>query len=250
MALPGLGGYGVEAFSTLTKLAPIIDGSQSLRDNKTIPLAGQDVAKKAKTEPFVLFGHSYGGMVAMEACKHLMKDPMFQGCILCSTVASKRSEDLPHSVQARKKFALEYGLEEEFKVSLPYVIHDSIKGQQRDDIQSLRLKNALSAGVDTYAFICDAIDDRPDQHETLKELAFNDVPVFILHGDSDMLIPVSEAMKMYDSLLSVSPTDVSSKPRRSSLTVLDNTGHLPILEKPTESFSAISSWWNSSVLVS
>jgi 3-oxoadipate enol-lactonase len=69
-----------------------------------------------------------------------------------------------------------------------------------------------------------ALAERNDQTTTLKLL---EKPVVIVHGDSDLLIPVERANEMKE----LKPDSI--------LTIIPGAGHLPMLEKPAETVLAL-----------
>jgi pimeloyl-ACP methyl ester carboxylesterase len=69
-----------------------------------------------------------------------------------------------------------------------------------------------------------ALAERPDQTSTLKSI---NQPVIIVHGKEDRLIPVDRALAMKE----INPGSI--------LTVIPKAGHMPMMEKPVETASAL-----------
>ena len=111
-----------------------------------------------------------------------------------------------------------------------------------------RAANAVDAGLAAFHRQLWAIDSRPCQHETLRRLGEAGVPVLVVHGNEDALAPVAEAHAAFASLggaVSGSETDVGHEESASpqQLCVLEETGHLALVERPAEVAQAISAWW-------
>ena len=72
-----------------------------------------------------------------------------------------------------------------------------------------------------------ALKERPDSAPTLAQI---DVPILILHGEQDQLIPLDEARAM------------ASTARRARLVTLPEAGHLPNLEQPEQFNAEVLQW--------
>ena len=72
-----------------------------------------------------------------------------------------------------------------------------------------------------------ALRDRPDQCETLKAV---NVPTLIMCGENDQLCPIERHVMMHDLI------------KGSVLEIIPDAGHLPTLEKPTETNKALQNW--------
>ncbi|MEO0498211.1 MAG: alpha/beta hydrolase [Pseudomonadota bacterium] len=86
---------------------------------------------------------------------------------------------------------------------------------------------ALHLGPRVFERHSKALQNRPDQTESLKKIA---VPTLVLCGAEDALCPVFRHEKMAELIPGA------------DLQIIDNAGHLPVLEKPDETNAAISKW--------
>ncbi len=84
----------------------------------------------------------------------------------------------------------------------------------RDFMNRMRLPNAK------YAFMSTLLAMR-DSQSLSKSLSKIDVPTLLIWGENDRMIPLAYS-KEY--------TEIS----RSKLTIIDNCGHTPFVEKPVE----------------
>jgi len=114
------------------------------------------------------------------------------------------------------------------------VHHESLPPGASASIRAAREANAAAAGLDGFLRQLQALDRRPCQHETLRRLASGGVPILIVHGAEDELVPLSEAQRSLASL-GGAPT--------AEMRVLQRTGHLALVERPHEVAGAIRTWW-------
>ena len=137
---------------------------------------------------------------------------------------------------ARRQRAVDVGLREEVDSSWPLMVHPDTEPTLARRIRDERAANAEEAGVETLLRQLDAIEARPCQHDTLRRLAAAQVPVLVLHGKDDALIPAAEAEAAYATL---SDAGASS----SELLLLEDTGHFALQERTSEVAHAIAGWW-------
>ena len=263
--LPGLHGGGSQFLPAGARrvqwAAPVMDGSDAVRANATVEAAAAEVlrvhadaaVRSCGRADLVLAGHSYGGMVAMEAARQWLDGAApagmdLKGLVLLSTVASAQSEEGKAAMARRRELASREGLQAELDTSWPAMIHPhsfgggakeggvqeggSIEGGAMAMAKAEREVNAHEAGLAAFLRQTDAIDARPCQHATLRRLVEYGVPVLLLHGEDDALAPLAEAEKA-----AASCGDLGE------LVVLERTGHLALVERPEETAEALRSWW-------
>jgi len=242
VCLPGLHG-GLAQFIPVTARLKgnwrIADATVALRRNESIPFAAKDLMETTlkATKEVILLGHSYGGMVALEVAKQLLegkKSTRLKGCVLLSTTASRRSKDLPYAIAERRDNVLKLGLQAELDMTFDWGIDKSVQGDLRAFLRASRNIHANDAGPRVFCKQCDAVDARPDQHATLKLLAAADIPLLLLHGANDLIVPVSEALKSQETL--------KSSGGNFDFTVLEHTGHAPHQEKKQHVTNLIQAW--------
>lgn len=86
---------------------------------------------------------------------------------------------------------------------------------------------AEAKGIDALKAQSLALRDRLDQCETLKTV---NVPTLIMCGENDQLCPIERHVLMHDLI------------KGSVLEIIPNAGHLPTLEKPSETNKALQNW--------
>jgi pimeloyl-ACP methyl ester carboxylesterase len=86
---------------------------------------------------------------------------------------------------------------------------------------------AMTLGADVFSRQSRALRDRPDQQDTLRDVA---VPTIILCGAEDRLCPLERHELMHALIPG------------SRLTVIENAAHLPTLEQPDAVNAALAKW--------
>lgn len=104
-------------------------------------------------------------------------------------------------------------------------------GSDRTDILELCMVMAQALGPDVFINQSKALQSRRDQTKVLEQI---NVPTLILCGREDKLCPV-EKHKMMQSLI------VGSE-----LSVIDRSGHLPVLEMPDITNQLLQNWLHKS----
>ena len=101
------------------------------------------------------------------------------------------------------------------------------EGVQDAAIRDLCLQMAMDLGPDVFLRQSRALRDRPDRQDVLRRVR---VPTLILCGRQDRLCPVERHQLMHGLIPG------------SRLVILEDTGHLPVLEKPDETNAALARW--------
>ncbi len=172
---------------------------------------------------FALCGLSMGGIVAMEVQRQA---PMrVRGLALLDTNPFAELDAVKQNrhVQIEKVKAgrLLNVMCEEMKPN--YLA----EGENKSDILDLCAQMALSLGDDVFIRQSLALRDRPDQCDTLRAI---NVPTLILCGDQDRLCPPDRHRVMHDMV------------RGSTLVIVGDAGHLPVLEQPMETNQHLQAW--------
>ncbi|MFK7791941.1 MAG: alpha/beta fold hydrolase, partial [Devosiaceae bacterium] len=129
--------------------------------------------------------------------------------------------------QVKRALAGELGTVMRDEMKPNYLAH----GPGRQAILDLCMQMAEDLGSQVFADQSEAIKTRPDQRETLRAVS---VPTLILCGREDRLCPIERHTLMQELI------------PHSNLVVIDGAGHLPTLEKPSETNEALSAWLNQS----
>lgn len=172
---------------------------------------------------FALAGLSMGGILAMEVLRQA-PGRVERLALLDTNPRAEASE-----VQARRAPQIARAL----SGGLAQVMRDEMKpnylaaGPGQPAILDLCMDMALSLGPEVFARQSRALRDRPDQQATLA--AFTG-PALVLMGAEDRLCPLDRHELMHKLM------------PQSRLVILPGAGHLPPLERPQETTSALRDW--------
>jgi pimeloyl-ACP methyl ester carboxylesterase len=164
--------------------------------------------------PFVVCGLSMGGYIALEFYRRYSEQ--VAGLILASTRAGADSEAGKEGRDKAAELAKNEGATAVSSGMLPKML--APQNYEADDelveyVEDVMSTASLNGVVGALAAMRDRIDSTP----TLGEI---EVPVLIIHGADDKLIPVSEAELMHKAI------------PNSELVIIPDSGHLPNLEQP------------------
>ncbi|MBF9031708.1 alpha/beta fold hydrolase [Rhodobacterales bacterium HKCCE3408] len=201
-----------------------------LRAIGTAPLVGASdmpsLAARVLAEApprFALAGLSMGGIVAMEIVRQAPE--RVAGLALLDT--NPRAE-LPEVKERRAP-----QMEKVRNGQLRAVMRDEMKpkyladGPNKAAILNLCMEMAMALGPDAFLDQSVALRDRSDQQETLRGVR---CPTLVLCGRADALCPVERHELMHDLVPG------------SRLVVIEDAGHMPVLERPDETNAALADW--------
>ena len=178
----------------------------------------------AVTPPrFALLGLSMGGIVAMEmlrqAANRIERIALLDTNPLAETpkVAARRLRQIDRAMNGQ----LASVMRDEMK---PNYLAD---GPGKAAILDLCMDMALALGPQVFVRQSNALATRPDQQTTLA--AFKG-PALVLMGAEDRLCPRERHDLMHDLM------------PQSRLVIIDGAGHLPTLEQPAQTTTAILDW--------
>lgn len=179
------------------------------------------VADELELDRFVLGGHSMGGYVAFRLAAH-HRDRL-TGLILIDTRAAA---DAPAAVQKRREAiaTIEAGDQDRYlEDMLPTLVGASTKARASEAQGRLR---AIAAAVPDHVLTgcLRGMIDRPDSRGLLADL---DLPVLVMVGAEDELIPVREAHELTDAL------------PNARLKMVPEAGHTPTVERPVAAGDAL-----------
>lgn len=172
-------------------------------------------------DSFDLAGLSMGGIVAMEV---LRQAP--QRVRRLALLDTNPRAELP-AVQALRAPQIARAVAGDLA---GLMAHDTIPryfSSPRPDLAALCLDMALDLGVETFARQSRALRDRPDQTATLATFKG---PALVLMGAQDQLCPRDR----HDQMHALMP--------QSRLTIIPDAGHIPPLENPQATQTALRSW--------
>lgn len=175
----------------------------------------------AVSTPFVVCGLSMGGYIALEFYRRYPEH--VAGLILASTRAGADSAE---GKAGRDKAAADVranGVDGLVEGMLPKLLAPETAASDDELVDFVRDMMAATS-VEGAAGALAAMRDRPDSTPMLAEI---DVPVLIIHGTDDQIIPPSEAEAMHQAI------------KNSRLVLIKDAGHLPNLEQPDEFNDAV-----------
>jgi pimeloyl-ACP methyl ester carboxylesterase len=188
----------------------------------TVEALAADVLEQAPAT-FALGGLSMGGIVAMEVIRQA-PDRVTHLCLMDTNCEAETDQ-----IKAMRQPQIEKALTGQ----LGSVMRNEMKpnyladGPRRADVLDLCMEMALDLGPEVFARQSEALRDRPDQKNTLKNWA---KPTLILTGAQDRLCPLHRHELMVELM------------SQATLTIIQDAGHLPTLERPNATRAALSRW--------
>jgi len=168
----------------------------------------------------VVVGHSLGGYVSLALLERHAK--LLSGVVLFHSTAYA---DSPERKQVRNKviaFVQENGVAPFIETFVPGLFAD--KNDPALEATRVRCEKTTSDALVGYAA---AMRDRPDRSALLSETS---VPVLIIGGTKDTLIPIADLKKL------------TVKAAKLRLIELENSAHMGMFEAKNQSQSALSSY--------
>lgn len=228
MALPLLLLPGMMCDARL--FAPQLAAFSGLRPVMVAPMGGYDTIEGlaqsilSHAPPrFALAGLSMGGIVAMEIIARA-PDRVSHLALLDTNAAPEppaRATARLSQIEAVRKGHLRRVMRDEMK---PNYLPD---GPRVGEILDLCMAMAETLGAEVFAQQSRALATRPDQREALRAVV---APTLVLCGEEDTLCPLHR----HELLRDLIPGAV--------LEVISDAGHLPTLEQPEATNTALSAW--------
>lgn len=194
----------------------------SLTERDTVDGLAKDVLASAP-ERFALLGLSMGGIVAMEVIRQA-PERITRLALLDTNPRAELTEVAANrnpQMQSVREGNLRAVMRDEMK---PNYLTD---GPQKPKILELCMEMAEALGPDEFINQSLALQSRPDQQETLRNIK---VPTLILCGEEDIPCPVERHQLMHTLI------------PHSTLEIIPNAGHLPVLEQPEATNNALEKW--------
>lgn len=207
-------------FDALSGTIPMMSAPLGAHDN--VSALARDILRDAPPT-FALAGLSMGGIVAMEIIRQAPERVMRLALLDTNSRAELpdvKANRLPQ-IEAAKNGQLRRVMREEMK---PNYLTD---GPNQGAILDLCMAMAEALGPEVFIRQSHALMNRPDQQDTLRSFTR---PALVLCGRDDGLCPV-ERHELMHSLLP-----------NSTLEIIENAGHLPTLENPTDTTAALIRW--------
>jgi pimeloyl-ACP methyl ester carboxylesterase len=172
---------------------------------------------------FALAGHDMGGGVAMEIARRAPERVTRLALMSTSPMpdAPQFSAAREDSVIAAKTGRLQDALQGEIDLM------GFAPGPARVPVQQGLMEMGMELGADVYVRQVRALQRRRDQQATLRQIR---QPCLILCGAHDRITPI----KRHEFMAELVPY--------ARLHVIENAGHLPQLEAPSETSQALATW--------
>jgi 3-oxoadipate enol-lactonase len=170
----------------------------------------------------VLVGLSMGGYVAFEFLRRWRH--RVRGLVLLDTRAEADTPEGKKARDAAAATAREEGAKAVAEATLPKVRGASTPAGAPATVERVRAMMAATPVAGMVGAL-GAMRDRPDSTPMLPDLA--GIPVLVIVGDEDEVIPPAQARAMADAIPG------------SSLVVIRSAGHLPTMERPVETTDAL-----------
>ena len=193
-----------------------------LTGTNTIAGMAHSVLKSAPPQ-FALAGLSMGGIVAMEIMRHAPERVTHLALMATNPKAEDPavSANREHQKAQVRQGHLRAVLRDQMK---PNYLTDSA---HKDDILDLCMTMAMDLGPEVFLNQSEALATRPDQQDNLKLV---NVPSLILCGKEDRLCPLDRHVLLAQLIPGA------------RLEVIDEAGHLPTLEQPEATTTALRIW--------
>jgi len=179
---------------------------------------------------FALVGHDLGAMVAIEvvrrAPERVTRLALIAGSAQAETPKDAAARD-PQMIRA-KAGRLEEVMREE--VIPPQIA----QGPHRLAVTGLMADMARALGPLVFQRQSRALQRRQDQQSTLRRIQ---VPTLIMCGARDALVPIKRQQFLADMI------------QGATLSVVDDAGHVPMLDQPDATRAALDAWLGAPLLL-
>jgi len=183
-----------------------------------------DYADQHGLDRFIVGGVSLGGYVVMELMR--MAPERLLAAALIDTKASEDTLEGKANRERIARLALRHGTNSLLSAMLPPLTGKTTKAQKPQVIQ--RISEIFSAADPAaIAWTSRAMATRPDSFATLRNFK---APLLVVVGVEDEISPVSDASRMAEAA------------RFGKLTVINQAGHLAVMEQPAECARVIEKW--------
>lgn len=204
-------------------------------DHATLCADADCLRGKLTTQPVVVFGHSYGGFLALDYA--LRYPTRVAALVLCSTAASAThaptavnlasSREVPEALaELRRALAEPSGSDTEFAASWRSVLPLYFHRNDPERAASAFAKTIFSAEGYNRAFF--AWLAQYDVRERLGEI---DVPTLVLSGADDWIMPPQLA-----------GNELTERLPHAEQVVFEHSGHFPFIEEPERFTEVVSTW--------
>lgn len=207
-------------------IVPDIPGSGASELTDDVSMEGiaemvKQIADEEEIEDFVLIGHSMGGYATLAFVEKYSS--LLKGFGLFHSSAYADTEEKKATRQKGIEFIKEHGGAEFFKTATPNLFSDKTKEDHPELVKTFmkQLPDFSKAALTAYY---EAMMARPDRTDVLSQTK---LPVLFIMGEHDKAVPFEDSLKQ------------SSMPATSHITILNNSGHMGMLEETEKSNAAL-----------
>lgn len=174
----------------------------------------ETIAARLRTGPFVVAGLSMGGYIALALSEH--SGSMLRGLILTNTRSSADDEAGKQKRNSMIEIVKARGTPAIVDLMLPNALEPDAAQKKGEVVRQLK-SIMLDCPPRTIEMALGAMRDRSDYTEHLSKLT---IPVLVVHGSADMIMPVHIAQKM------------AERARNGTFAPIPNAGHISTMEQP------------------
>jgi pimeloyl-ACP methyl ester carboxylesterase len=182
------------------------------------------VLRAEKIDHCVMIGHSMGGYITLAFADHYKEK--LKGFGLFHSTAYADSEEKKEARRKGIQFIGQYGALEFLKTTTPNLYAPVSQKEHRHLIEE-HLLSVHNFSAEALVSYYDAMMSRPDRTHLLR---MTQLPVLFVVGRHDTAVPFNDAMQQ------------SHLPRLSYIHILENSGHMGMVEEPAESNKALVSY--------
>ncbi|GAB3259708.1 alpha/beta hydrolase [Larkinella harenae] len=229
-------GHGVDSSiwkevhdSLATEYAVVKPDFSTNTNHETIEAYAEDLfsqLQSSQIESCILVGHSMGGYIALAFAEQ--HPNLVDGLILVNSTAFADTEEKKQARQKAIETMEENGSGAFIEQTVPKMFGEEFSQRRSEDVKTYVAQfselpaEALIAGVK-------AIAARPERVQVLQNASF---PVLIIAGRQDQIIPFDKSQELFD------------KVPGAQTVVLNNAGHLGMIESSDELINAIRNFVN------
>jgi pimeloyl-ACP methyl ester carboxylesterase len=169
------------------------------------------------TDKAVVAGHSIGGYVALALAEKYPQ--LLQGLGLFHSTAAADSDEKKEARRKSIKLMEQYGSEAFIRQAVPGMFSPATKNRQPALVDAL-IQMGMQCRVEALMAYYEAMIKRPDRKAVLQNIA---VPVLFIMGKDDTAVPMDNVLPQV------------TLPRRSSIHIFEDTGHMGMWEVADES---------------
>lgn len=207
-------------------ILPDIPGSGASELTEDVTMEGiaeviKLIAEEEGLDHFVLIGHSMGGYATLAFAEKYQS--YLKGFGLFHSSAYADNEEKKESRKKGIESINEHGADEFVKTSAPTLFSDTTKEQKPHLIEAF-LNSLPAFSKQALVAYYEAMIQRPDRTEILSQTK---LPVLFILGEHDKAVPFEDSLKQ------------SSLPATSFVTILNDSGHMGMLEETEKSNQAL-----------